>query len=120
MSLPEVRFPSARWLAACWVTRLAYVPRSSSPRSASLSAHCGLVQGTAMPEMTVENDDRPRGCQQGYLVRMWRGRVRHLVLRQRAAQVRARHHTRRSVLRSEVVQQPDRVTYPKQASGHRL
>ncbi len=73
-----------------------------------------------MPEMTVENDDRPGGCQQRYLVRMQRGRVRHLVLRQRAALVRARHHARWSILRGEVVQQPDRVTYPKLASGHWL
>src|SRR5438132_3844323 len=50
-------------------------------------AHGGPVQGTAMPEMTVENNDRAGGCQQRYLVRMRRGRVRHLVLRQRAALV---------------------------------
>src|SRR5579859_5973512 len=45
------------------------------------SADGTAVQRTAMPEMTVENDDRAGGCPQRYLVRMRRGGVAHLVLR---------------------------------------
>ena len=62
----------------------------------------------------------PAGASSVTSSRMRRGRVLHLVLRQRAAQVRARHHTRWSIFRGEVVQQPDRVAHPKLASGHWL
>src|SRR6185503_8807023 len=64
----------------------------------------GTVQGSAMPEMTVENDDRPGRSAQRHLVWMRRGWVRHLVLRQCAAQMRARHHARWSICRREVVE----------------
>src|SRR6266545_8162445 len=80
----------------------------------------GPVQGTAMPEMTVKDDHCAGRCQQRCLVRMRCGRVWHLVLRQRAAQMRARHHARWAVLRGEVVEQPDRVAHPKLTSGNGL